>query len=580
MSRTCILTATLICAASLAFAGELKVTGIKAEHRNGQTFVTWKDVAGGEAGAKYRYNVYRSGEPITAVPAGKPALRSVLNNSAMMFGWAWMPKNRLDEKIPMRTLTDEGTPLPRWSGVGVVTVPSARKSYYAVVATEAGKPVTKIVPGESATRAAVEEKVAPIQPIKIWDSAKRKGRYIAQTKLTGKKNLAMTVKIHASGGYSHAGRSTYGDYYQYFARPEWGWRDGLPGVFAIYENRSRVKGAENRLGLVCTDAILRPESGRYMQTLWFGYVCVPDWAEHKEPRAYHFTEKRVLWIVDWVTKKYGVDPNRISCTGGSMGAWGSMTFALRYPQVFAAVYPNRPRTIQKGRASMVKLPSRKVKTPMGDGKGDFFERMNMVEFVRNHPGDLPFVAWCCGRRDGFATWKEQIDMVKALTEAKHGFAFAWNNGNHSSGGAPMREVTKYYPATLFALNKSYPAFGNSSIDDNMGNGDPKDGDLGNDNRKKGKLEFFGINLGFEWSNVVDEPDKWSAKISNQRCKDVMTVDVTPRRCQKFRAEPGAKLNWTSSLGEKGNAAADKNGLVTVTKLKIKKGEATVLTLSK
>ena len=500
--KRALLALLLLCPALFAHSGELKITGIKAEHRNGQTFITWKDVAGGAAGAKYRYNVYRSDKPITAVPAGKPALRSVLNNSAMMFGWAWMPKNRLDEKLPMRTLTYEGTPLPRWSGVGAVTIPAARKSYYAVVATEAGKPVTKIVPGESATKTALDEKVAPIQPIKIWDSAKRKGRYIAQTKLTGKKNLAMTVKIHASGGYSYAGKSSYGDYYQYFARSEWGWRDGLPGVFAISEGRSRTKGAENRLNLVCTDAILRPGSGKYMQTLWFGYVCIPDWATHKEPRAYHFTEKRVLWIVDWITKKYGVDPNRISCTGGSMGAWGSMTFALRYPKVFAAVYPNRPRTIQKGRASMVKLKQRYAKTPLEDGKGDFFERMNMVEFVRNHPGDLPFVGWCCGRRDGFATWKEQIEMVKALTEAKHGFAFAWNNGNHSSGGYPMREINKYYGASRFAKNKSYPAFGNSSINGNMGNGDPKDGDLGNDNRKKGKLESFGINLGFKWEGVV------------------------------------------------------------------------------
>ena len=40
-----------------------------------------------------------------------------------------------------------------------------------------------------------------------------------------------------------------------------------------------------------------------------------------------------------------------------------------HPDVFAAVYPNRPRTRQWGRASLVKIP-RKAKTPMADGTTD------------------------------------------------------------------------------------------------------------------------------------------------------------------------------------------------------------------
>jgi len=39
-------------------AAELNVTDVQAIHRNGQTFVTWKDVAEGEAGADYRYKLY------------------------------------------------------------------------------------------------------------------------------------------------------------------------------------------------------------------------------------------------------------------------------------------------------------------------------------------------------------------------------------------------------------------------------------------------------------------------------------------------------------------------------------------
>jgi hypothetical protein len=217
---------------------------------------------------------------------------------------------------------------------------------------------------------------------------------------------------------------------------------------------------------------------------------------------------------------------------------------------------------------------------MADGETDYFARMDMPAFVKSHPADLPFIGWCCGRRDGFATWKEQIDMVQALTEAKHGFAFAWNDGTHSSGSYPMREVNKYYPWHLFARNVSYPAFGNSSINANMGNGDPKDGDIGNVDKKKGPQEVFGINLGFKWEGVVDEAGKWSTQISNELCKADMTVDVTPRRCQQFKPKAGEGLKWTSSTGGSGTVKADANGLVTVEKLVIKPGAPTTLTISR
>jgi len=38
----------------------VEVTSIRATHRSGQTFITWKDAAVGKAGAEYRYSLYRS----------------------------------------------------------------------------------------------------------------------------------------------------------------------------------------------------------------------------------------------------------------------------------------------------------------------------------------------------------------------------------------------------------------------------------------------------------------------------------------------------------------------------------------
>src|SRR5437764_12195377 len=74
----------------------LEVTQVRAVYRHGQTFVTWKDVAEGEAGAKYRYSLYRSDRPITAdnLTQAELCYRGVFNNSPRLFGPPCTMKNR------------------------------------------------------------------------------------------------------------------------------------------------------------------------------------------------------------------------------------------------------------------------------------------------------------------------------------------------------------------------------------------------------------------------------------------------------------------------------------------------------
>ena len=226
---------------------------------------------------------------------------------------------------------------------------------------------------------------------------------------------------------------------------------------------------------------------------------------------------------------------------------------------------------QSGVPSLIRL---KAHAPvlMPDGKTDYHERMDSIHFAAGHHEDLPFLAWSIGRHDGYSTWQEQVDMVKALTAGHHGFAMAWNNGNHSEGAAPMDKVLRFYPPEKFALHKSYPAFGNSSLDDQMGTGQlvnkvPKDGD-----------SEGGINLGFFWTDPVDTRDEWSVSISNELARAEMTVDVTPRRCQQFLLKKGEKVTWTNSAGGSGSLIADAWGFVTIPRVHIAPGAPTILTI--
>jgi hypothetical protein len=439
-----------------------------------------------------------------------------------------------------------------------------------MVTDETYRPIGKIVPGQSATTEPVKERVAAIQPIKIGDS-KTRGKYAASASITGTAKLPLMLSLHGSQSRGGAA-SDHGDLYLYFGTPQMGWRDGLPGIFSVAESR----GKDPQLTLFLRDAIENPRGDGPIETCWFGYFCVPVGAAHHEPRAYPFTENRLAWALDWVVRKYQVDRQRI-CSGGlSMGGMGSTQFSFRHPQLFAAVYPRIGRvrqtwlpTVGPGLPGGIFKGRWEKPVPMADGTTDYFERMDSVKWVQAHHEDLPFYGWGFGRQDTVESWEAQLEMVQALTSGHHGFAFAWSDEGHAtSGGTGILEILKYYPPQRFARNKSYPAFGNSSINDNMGTGDRNQAALAG-----------GVNLGFRWEELNDTPDRWSVNLANDLAKDEMTVDVTPRRCQQFKPKPGDKFKWTNSAGGSGEATADSHGLVTVERVRIKPGEATLLRIS-
>ncbi|MEX0704397.1 MAG: hypothetical protein WD069_20015 [Planctomycetales bacterium] len=548
-------------------ADDGSVTEIRAAHRHGQTFVTWRDAAEGEAGANFRYALYRSDRPITPENLGQAELccRGVLNNSAKLFGSAFFMADRLDPEKPYSVIEAGAEPLSPWSGLAVHTVRKAGRAYYAVVATdEKLNPVTAIVPGQSATAEPVDEQPAPIQPIKLYDSKDRRTA-ADRTSITGARGLPLHVTLHGSSGRG-GGAGETGDYHLYFGSREMGHRDGLPGVFSVSEYRGKP---ENRLLLRPRDALEHPSGNRAMETYWFGYWCVPQWADHDDPRVYPFTERQLLWMIDWSIEKYGADPMRITLGGNSSGGVGSWNVGLRHPELFAAIYPVVGRVRRVPAVALEGKLDRNAPALMADGKTSYHDHVDGPKFVAGHPGDLPFVGWCCGRHDGWTTWQENIDMVRALTAGRHGFAFSWNNGNHGGGGAAGRLITKYYPAEKFARDRSYPAFGNSSLDDDLGNGDPADGDL-----------VGGINLGFDWKDVCDAPHEWTVALSNELATAEMTVDVTPRRCGQFRPMPGENVTWTNTAGGSGEAIADRHGLVTIPAVRIAPKEATTLAITR
>jgi len=119
------------------------------------------------------------------------------------------------------------------------------------------------------------------------------------------------------------------------------------------------------------------------------------------------------------------------------------------------------------------------------------------------------------------------------------------------------------------LDRSLPAFTNCSLDNNAGNGEPKDGDA------EGQSNLY---LYWTDKDAVDRPNEWALELRlNERApKDTCTVDVTPRRPQQFKVKPGTKLAWSNvSVADRkevqsGTVVTDQWGLVTVPKVQVGK----------
>ncbi|MFK7988272.1 MAG: hypothetical protein AB8I08_19790 [Sandaracinaceae bacterium] len=524
-------------------------SGMHVLHQNGQTLVSWRDRAEGEGGAEVRYRLLRSAAPIDAsnVDSAEVVVRLIPNHSGQLFGSGLRSEDRLDPSLPMARMAESMPPLPVWSGLWASTARVNGCAYFAVQATDREDvPTEAITPGVNATTDPVAELVGEMQPI-LHATSEERAAGATPTIVTGTPNLPLRVVLHASGGTV----STWGDHYQVFGDPSMGFVDGVPNDMAVQASGA---GGEPHLKLSSTDRIWRPEGPGLVQTHWFGYV-VPD--VDGDLIAHPYTENRLRWMIPWAIERYDVDPNRVICEGGSMGANGCLSFGIRHPDLFAATYPNRPRIYLKHLIDLdfvYYYDEDGATLPDGTPWETF---RNAATYVRAHPEDLPFIGWNTGRHDFEGSWAEAVDFIDALESNHHGYAFAWNDGDHSTGVVTGAVVREWYPPGLFARNLSYPAFSNSSINDNMGTGDLSNGDL-----------TGGINLGFVWTLDEDTATNWAIDLQNDLAEAPMTVDVTPRNTQAFHTTAGETVSYTLRRGggaevASGTVTADEHGLVTL-----------------
>lgn len=232
------------------------------------------------------------------------------------------------------------------------------------------------------------------------------------------------------------------------------------------------------------------------------------------------TERQYDQLMAWIDENVPqAHPTKRCLAGASMGAWGTMTYGIRRPHKFAALYPDRPRVRYSGVSpNRIALPSEAAISTVYnvgsdpalaalDGGYQSAAHLDIVAYVANTANVIPWVGWNIGKNDGFSPFSDHIALVDAMRAAGRGFAFAWNSGDHSVGSIPS-QITASYPVGLFELGRGYPIFSEHSLD-----GDPATDAAG------------GINVGLTFRNVVESAGAWSCEVTH--ISAACTVKVTP-----------------------------------------------------
>ncbi|MBI5396543.1 MAG: prolyl oligopeptidase family serine peptidase [Verrucomicrobia bacterium] len=559
MNTSQFISATLaLLALNVAQAAGL-VSELKATARDGQVFLTWKEAETPEGAT---FNVHLASSPIADVAKAARIAHHVERHSARDW-WedpASFKKGEPHGKPVGFRIQNDGERLDPAGGLFVHTVrKGARgKLFFAVTCSDAsGKEDTQIVAGENSLRDGVVAEAADIQP--IWQG---KG---APTASGAGKGKPLWLNLHAKGGV------VGGMEYLVFGDETMGWREGLPFKFS-----ARVQGDEVLVRPTDRVWINRPhkEAGDggtpAIWTFWFGYNSkIYDRKLMAEGVPTNYTERRNLWILDWVWRHYQPDTNRWYCSGGSMGGCGTVSFAWRHPELFAGLHAHVPIVSytylgSKGSATRLEpscwtgtIPP-ELKTSEGV---PLLDRMNGTKFAAEAKSDLPFLFLVHGRQDSSIPWQNNPPFYRALAQARQAFAAYWDNGTHPTSGkdAPADVKAWHERFRRFRLDESLPAFTHTSSDRNPGNGDPADGDI-----------IGWINRGMDWKEIEDMPDRYAITVTADYpgLEYPVRTDMTLRRLQRFKVKPSESLSVRIGNAAPVSIKADAQCLLTISGVNI------------
>ncbi len=566
-----------------AGAADKQAGQLQTRHKAGQTLLTFAEVDPPvtadsiparelrdlrrtlEKEGKTRYRIYRSDEPIESVEGLKPiAELPPLTCWNIDYYGSIRP-----EHTALRYVVQDGKdPVPPGTGICAYNPPQAGKAYYAVTTGIAGKENANIGPGNSLA-APIEETVGQGVPVLQRTVKPERFSYVANPTLhyyvrwesppncsvQGKpidylvgippdlaKPAPVGIHLHCWGGSLNGG---YGWWYQ----------------------------AEQGHILIASNQVPYDWWTGYHERYWDG---PPDQQQWQEGVVHPYSQRRTLSFLEWVATQWDVDLTRTHVAGNSMGGSGAPMFAIRHSDRIAWAtgwvgvhIPMKTPNFKNSYANVYGRPEWNIRFEDGTPVWDYFDdTWHLKQYPKKEIG---LICFSNGKNDGGIGWEQAAEFYRALQETRRPHIFVWGQSGHGQRARlPVSLSDRHMPMDL-RTDQSQPAFTDCSLDDDPGNGDPKDGD------PEGQSNLY---LFWETDDVVDTKDSWQMTVGlvGKAPQDGCTADITPRRIQQFKPKAGAKVNWTNTSVDTGReiqtgqAVVDEFGLITLREVRIEKGK--------
>ncbi len=594
-----------------------QVKRLKAFHRAGQTFLTWREVDPlliddkpvtwgrikqvlAESPGAARYRIYAHSRRITAETLPQAEL---LGEVGPLSGWnvngrsveyaigramvesdeigelsrfsnhlinTWhMDHPRLDRCGVGRFVIDppvegkagpagaEIRPLERGVGLYVHSPARAGRRYYAVVCFRGGSANTLDFSAENSLAEPLDETVGPGEPVLQGD-----GLWGPYFDYPGRR------KVYVQWcGPPLCPRQDMAFNWSVLVPPELTKGEKVP--VELYFHRPNRSYARPRRKFILRSVQIAGHD--YPFSGWHGYhEAVGTLRPRRGGVVGNHTQQRVAAFLEWAKRRLPIDPERII----AVGADGAAAMALAYPDTFAYVLISDFEGDVLGPAAAGRFAaawgprSPEIKDP--DGRGEWGWAM-LDKRIAASKADLPLwvcKGYCWGRyvrRHGRGNGPVYDAMLKARQPLLADWT--WASGQLV---APDKHTALWRGLDLTRATP-VPALANSSLD--------------SDREDNGQ-----VNLAYWWKDVADTPESFRITLVNNSRDG--TVDLTPRRLARFRLRPGQRVRWqaenvpatdrraTTLPVAGGVVSADSAGRVTIPRLKIPSRTALVVKLTR
>ena len=355
------------------------------------------------------------------------------------------------------------------------------------------------------------------------------------------------------------------------------------------------------------------------QTWFFGFARKHDYRTARQPSSrigldetvVNYTEQRVLRMLYDLERdpRHGprIDANRRYISGHSMGGGGALALGMRYPNLFAAIYASQPPTNlrtagdgggdewRRDAAAKWGLPSQNLPTEI-NGPGGWAEHLrryngtgvwdwhdHQANFDRRMGDEMAPMGLSHGYRDNAVEWTTQGRPIYAIldrarrpwggrvTDKKH----RWAGFRGLPPAIKANRSSTPFDGMKALLAETVPGLSGAS-----GHELPLPPQPPKTLRSRTRPEVYpavgGYNRHLDWSASwrdwdgapIDEPLRWQMSLRTTN-RSTQTVDVTPRRTQRFCVLPGRSYTWENrkagggSVVARGTTKTDAHGLLTV-----------------